>query len=103
MTKLAIVQKAPVFLDKEKTIAKAVESVHDASANNADLVVFTEAFIPGYPTRSEAPDPGGIAGDEGLGEDDQISIFCCSLANRFNRFGDGFSFIQKNGGFLNDG
>jgi len=50
MTKLAIVQKAPVFLDKEKTIVKAVESVHEAAANNADLVVFTEAFIPGYPT-----------------------------------------------------
>ena len=59
MTKLAIVQKPPVFLDKEKTIAKAVESVHEASANNAALVVFTEAFIPGYPTWIWRLRPGG--------------------------------------------
>ena len=63
MTKLAI---PPVFLDKEKTILKAVESVHEASANNADLVVFTEAFIPGYPTWIWRLRPGG---DFGLSEE----------------------------------
>ena len=66
MTKLAIVQKPPIFLDKEKTIAKAVKSVHEASANKADLVVFTEAFIPGYPTWIWRLRPGG---DFGLSEE----------------------------------
>ena len=49
MAKLAIVQKAPVFLDKEQTIGKAVDSVREATVEGADLVIFTEAFIPGYP------------------------------------------------------
>ena len=49
MTQLAIVQKAPVFLDKEKTIELAVSTVAEAAGNGAELVVFTEAFIPGYP------------------------------------------------------
>jgi nitrilase len=49
MTQLAIVQKAPVFLDKEKTIELAVSSVAEAAENGADLIVFTEAFIPSYP------------------------------------------------------
>ena len=50
MTKLAIVQKAPVFLDKRKTIESAVDMVEEAAGKGAELVVFTEAFIPGYPT-----------------------------------------------------
>jgi len=59
MTKVAIVQKAPVFLDKEKTIALAVDSVKEAAAHNPDLVVFTEAFIPGYPAWVWRLRPGG--------------------------------------------
>ena len=49
MKKIGIVQKAPVFLDKEKTIESAVAMVEEAATNGAQLVVFTEAFIPGYP------------------------------------------------------
>ena len=49
MKKIGIVQKAPVFLDKEKTIESAVAMVEEAASNGAQLVVFTEAFIPGYP------------------------------------------------------
>ena len=49
MTRLAIIQKAPVFLNKQKTIASAVSLVKEAATAGADLVIFTEAFIPGYP------------------------------------------------------
>ena len=49
MAKLAIVQKAHVFLNKEGTIASAVNSVNEAASKGAELVIFTEAFIPGYP------------------------------------------------------
>jgi len=59
MTQLAIVQKAPVFLDKQKTIESAVASVEEAAANGANLVVFTECFIPGYPAWIWRLRPGG--------------------------------------------
>jgi nitrilase len=59
MTQLAVVQKAPVYLDKEKTIQLAVETVGEAAANGAELVVFTEAFIPGYPAWVWRLRPGG--------------------------------------------
>ena len=49
MIQLAIIQKAPVFLNKQKTIASAVSLVKEAATAGADLVIFTEAFIPGYP------------------------------------------------------
>ncbi|WP_417531300.1 carbon-nitrogen hydrolase family protein [Marinobacter lipolyticus] len=65
MTRIAIVQEPPVFLDREKTIEKAVELVRDAAHKGAELVVFSEAFIPGYPTWIWRLKPGG---DWGLSE-----------------------------------
>ena len=59
MTQIAIVQTPPVFLDKHKTIQLAVEMVEEAASNGAELVVFTEAFIPGYPTWIWRLRPGG--------------------------------------------
>ncbi|MDH5389202.1 MAG: carbon-nitrogen hydrolase family protein [Gammaproteobacteria bacterium] len=59
MTKIAVVQKAPVFLDKIKTIDSAVSAVEEAAGNGAKLVVFTEAFIPGYPSWIWRLRPGG--------------------------------------------
>ncbi|MDH3389201.1 MAG: carbon-nitrogen hydrolase family protein [Gammaproteobacteria bacterium] len=50
MTKLAVVQKAPVFLDKQATLELAVQTVDEAAAQGANLIVFGEAFIPGYPS-----------------------------------------------------
>lgn len=59
MTKAAIVQKAPVFLEKEKTIASAVGLVTEAATSGANLVIFTEAYIPGYPAWMWRLRPGG--------------------------------------------
>jgi len=59
MSKLAIVQKAPVFLDKKATIELAVDTIEEAAENGAEMVVFTEAFIPGYPTWIWRLRPGG--------------------------------------------
>ncbi len=50
MNKIAIVQQAPVFLNKHKTIEKACELVKQVADEGAKLVLFPEAFIPGYPT-----------------------------------------------------
>lgn len=62
MTMLAIIQKAPVFLNKEKTIASAATLVKEAAAAGAKLVIFTEAFIPGYPAWIWRLRPGGDFG-----------------------------------------
>ncbi|MFQ5355240.1 MAG: carbon-nitrogen hydrolase family protein [Mariprofundaceae bacterium] len=62
MTKLAIVQKAAVFLNKGETIASAVNFVKEAAADDAELVIFTEAFIPGYPAWIWRLRPGGDYG-----------------------------------------
>ena len=66
MAKIAVVQEAPVFLDRKQTIDKAVKFIAEAAANGAGLVIFTEAFIPGYPAWIWRLRPGS---DWGLSED----------------------------------
>ncbi len=59
MTILAIVQTAPVFLQKDDTIKLAVSKIEEAAKKGAKLIIFTEAFIPGYPTWIWRLRPGG--------------------------------------------
>ena len=47
--RVAVVQAAPVYMDKESTISKACTLISDAGLKGAELVVFSESFIPGYP------------------------------------------------------
>ena len=47
--KVAAAQLSPVFLNKEKTVEKACEAILEAGENGANLIVFPEAFISGYP------------------------------------------------------
>lgn len=49
MKKIAIIQESPCVLDKQGTIRKAVEIIDSVAGQGAELVVFPEAFIPGYP------------------------------------------------------
>ncbi|MBX3534553.1 MAG: carbon-nitrogen hydrolase family protein [Xanthobacteraceae bacterium] len=57
--KAAVIQKPPVLLDREATIAKTVESIEEAVREGASLLVFPEAYIPGYPTWIWRLKPGG--------------------------------------------
>ena len=47
--KVAVIQASPVFMDKEKTIEKACCLIKEAGSNGAELVTFSESYIPGYP------------------------------------------------------
>lgn len=47
--KVAAVQYPPVFLDKDATIDRARDLVHEASENGAEVVAFSECYISGYP------------------------------------------------------
>jgi nitrilase len=47
--RVAIVQHPPVLLDREATIAAAVSHLHAAADSGAELVVFPETYVPGYP------------------------------------------------------
>jgi nitrilase len=49
MTKIAVVQAGSILFDTPRTIAKFAGFARDAAAQGAELVVFPEAFIGGYP------------------------------------------------------
>lgn len=47
--KAAVVQAAPVFMDLDRTIDKAIGFIEDAAGNGAKLIAFPECWVPGYP------------------------------------------------------
>ncbi len=47
--KAAIIQKPPVLLDRAATIERALASIEEAVGQGASLLVFPEAYVPGYP------------------------------------------------------
>lgn len=67
MTKLAIIQEPPVYLDLEKTMSRAVELIAKAAGEGAQMVVFPEAWFPGYPTFVWRLPPGA-----GMGKTDEL-------------------------------
>jgi nitrilase len=60
--KVAVVQKPPALLDLAATMARALESLAEASASGSNLVIFPEAYLPGYPTWIWRLRPGGDMG-----------------------------------------
>jgi len=54
--RVAAVQAAPVVLDAEATVEKAIELLHEAASQGAELVVFPECFVSLYPTGLWAAD-----------------------------------------------
>ena len=58
-TKVAVIPKPPVLLDRAKTMKRALESIAEAAGKGASLLVFPEAYIPGYPAWIWRLKPGG--------------------------------------------
>ena len=87
MPRLAIVQESPVLLDRRKTVGKAVDAIEQAVAGGAGMVIFPEAFIPGYPAWIWRLRPGGdwtlsetlharlLENAVDLGRDDLVPLF----------------------------
>lgn len=64
--KVAVIQKPPVLLDRAATMAVALESIDEAAGAGAGLLVFPEAYLPGYPAYIWRLRP---AGDMALGSE----------------------------------
>lgn len=59
MAKVAVIQRPPVLLDRARTIESVLASIDEAAHNGASLLVFPEAYLPGYPTWIWRLRPGG--------------------------------------------
>jgi len=49
LLKVALAQISPVWFNKKETLIKVKNSIVEAVANKAELIVFGEGLIPGYP------------------------------------------------------
>lgn len=47
--KVALAQLSPAWLQKEQALEQVLASIEQAAANKAELLVFGEGFVPGYP------------------------------------------------------
>jgi nitrilase len=59
MAKVAIIQQAPQVLDRAATLEEAVRLIVEAAEKGAQLIVFPEAYVPGYPAWIWRLRPGG--------------------------------------------
>lgn len=48
-TKVAAVQAAPIFMDLDASIDKAIGLIEQAAAQGVKLIAFPETYLPGYP------------------------------------------------------
>ncbi len=86
--KIAVVQQPPVYLDKARAIDRAVELVDEAGREGCGLIVFPEAWLPGYPTFVWRLPPGA-----GMGKTDEL--FALSQANSVNLAKDDLAPVQE--------
>lgn len=57
--KIAVIQHPPVFLNKEKSLEKAVELILESAKEGAKTIIFPETWFPGYPVWLDyAPNAG---------------------------------------------
>lgn len=88
MTKVSIVQEPPVYLDLEKSMERAVKLIGQSAGRGCGMVVFPEAWLPGYPTFVWRLVPGS-----GMGKTDEL--YARLLANAVDLSRDGLAPIQE--------
>jgi len=47
--KIALPQLAPLWMNREAGLAKVIDTIQRAAKDGAELIVFSEGFVPGYP------------------------------------------------------
>jgi nitrilase len=57
--RVAVIQAPPVLLNRAATISAMLLQIAEVAATGARLVIFPEAYIPGYPTWVWRLKPGG--------------------------------------------
>src|SRR5215471_8920697 len=55
--KVCAAHAAPVFLDAQATVAKAVDMIGEAGRAGARLIAFPESFVPGFPVWASVQAP----------------------------------------------
>jgi len=66
--RVAVVQAAPVLFDTHKSLQKLADLTADAAKQRAELVVFPEAYIAGYPKGQDFGVSVGVRSPEGRDE-----------------------------------
>jgi len=59
MLKFALPQLAPAWLNREAGLEKVIATIEEAAGQGADMIAFSEGFVPGYPFWVDAT--GGAA------------------------------------------
>ncbi|MFQ5624444.1 MAG: carbon-nitrogen hydrolase family protein [Paracoccaceae bacterium] len=86
--KLAIVQQPPVYLDLEASLERAADLVTQAARKGCQMVVFPEAWFPGYPTFVWRLAPGAD-----MGKTDEL--FTRLVANSVDLGRDGLAPLRQ--------
>ena len=68
IVRAAVVQTAPFLFDTPKSLQKLADLAADAARQGAELVVFPEAFVGGYPKGHDFGVSVGIRSPEGRDE-----------------------------------
>lgn len=88
MTKVAVVQQPPIYLNLTASMERAIDLIAQAAHQGAHLVVFPETWLPGYPTFVWRLAPGA-----GMGKTD--ALFALSQSNSVDRSKGGLAPLQE--------